>query len=235
LSLTSQSSLALGLSDSGLISPSTPHPDRQSFREVGGGVKNVFFDFDGTLTVTPGDRAARGRKTAELCARASMLKPRLKALRAAGATVGIISKSTEPTIREALQAAGLSDLFNGPIIGKAVGFDGKGGILEDMIRDGSIRLRGSAQATVRSTLLVDDDVLELDRARNMGFQTFAAPPEGGLQEEDFTAILEGVQRPVVKLPCLSFKQHSDAPPLPGKPAKWRNYILLPSDLTLFES
>lgn len=31
---------------------------------------------------------------------------------------------------------------------------------------------------------MDDDLLELDRARQRGLQTYAAPEDGGLQEED---------------------------------------------------
>lgn len=237
LSLVSTGSLALSFSDPGLLSPSTPNPDRQNFREVTGGVAIIFFDFDGTLTATPGDRAARGKKLSELCSRATMLKPRLNAFREAGVTLGIISKSTEVTIRDALDAACLADLFNGPIIGKAVGFEGKAGIIEEMTRSGTLRLpKGhSWQATMRSTLLVDDDVLELDRARRMGLQAFAAPAEGGLQDDDLQVILGGLQRPCGKLPGVLCKQHAQSEPLPGKPAKWRNYIVFAGDMTLFES
>ena len=62
------------------------------------GVAVIFFDFDGTLTATPGDRAARRTKQLELCERAAMLGPRLKSLRADGASLGIISKSTDTGI-----------------------------------------------------------------------------------------------------------------------------------------
>lgn len=37
-------------------------------------------------------------------------------------------------------------------------------------------------------LLVDDDLLELERAKTRGIQVYAAPEDGGLQDEDFDAI-----------------------------------------------
>lgn len=39
-------------------------------------------------------------------------------------------------------------------------------------------------------LLVDDDLLELERAKTRGIQVYAAPEDGGLQDEDFDAISE---------------------------------------------
>merc|ERR1712039_1133019 len=106
-----------------------------------------------------------------------------------------------------------------------------------LTRSGTVRpCRGvGCQSMLRSTLLVDDDVLELDRARKMGMQAFAAPAEGGLQEDDFNLIVGGLQRPCAKLPSIMSRTHASCEPLAGKPAKWRNYILFPSDLTLFES
>ena len=76
--------------------PESPSPFRDDFRMLpAAGVAVIFFDFDGTLTATPGDRAARRTKQLELCERAAMLGPRLKSLRADGASLGIISKSTD--------------------------------------------------------------------------------------------------------------------------------------------
>mmetsp|Transcript_107125 Transcript_107125/g.345660 ORF Transcript_107125/g.345660 Transcript_107125/m.345660 type:complete len:388 (+) Transcript_107125:94-1257(+) len=195
----SLSSLKASLTDPMLLSPGTPLPNREEFRQVEGGVSVVFFDFDGTLTATPGDRAARPMKQAELRMRAPMLDPRLKALRETGAALGIISKSTEATIRDALHVSGLIAHFEAPIVGKAVGFEGKAGIIEDLARKGSIpRLGGksmSGQPVGRRVLLVDDDVLELERARDMGQQTYAAPAMGGLREEDFDVLLAGLRSP----------------------------------------
>jgi FMN phosphatase YigB (HAD superfamily) len=151
------------------------------------------FDFDGTLTATPGDRAARSQKRIELRQRASMLEPCLKAMQESGATLGIISKSTEGTIRDALQAAGLSAYFQGPVVGKAVSFEGKAGIIDDLARKGAFAGFESAglveQAASQRVLLVDDDVMELERARCAGLQTYAAPSKGGLRHEDFETIL----------------------------------------------
>merc|ERR1719238_343383 len=105
-----------------------------------GGVSVIFFDFDGTLTATPGQLAARQcRKSVELCERAAMLRPRLQALKDGGILLGIISKSTEFTIRSALQAAGLSDFFQGPIIAKPVGLEGKAGFIEELVTCGSLQ------------------------------------------------------------------------------------------------
>jgi len=165
------------------MTPTTPDPARDGFKFIDDELDVVFFDFDGTLTETPGEAATqRWEKKAELKKRASMLRPRLQGLRDAGLLLGIISKSTEQTIRESLEAAGLADLFEAPVVGKAVGFEGKAGFIVDMHRSGRIALGPEGLARV---LLIDDDVRELDRARERGVQTFAAPPEGGLQECDF--------------------------------------------------
>lgn len=156
---------------------------RDSFKVVEGEVDVVLFDFDGTLTETPGEAGARRRqKMSELVRRAPMLRPRLEGLRGAGMTLGIMSKSTEQTIRECLEAADLARVFDGPIVGKALGFEGKAGFIADLEQSGSLALGPGGLSRV---LLVDDDVRELGRSRERGIQTFAAPPRGGLQEEDF--------------------------------------------------
>eukprot|EP00435_Cladocopium_sp_Y103_P053442 s312_g17.t1 len=100
VSLSHRGSLRSVLEDDGLADapcrPESPSPFRDDFRALpAAGVAVIFFDFDGTLTATPGDRAARRTKQLELCERAAMLGPRLKSLRADGASLGIISKSTE--------------------------------------------------------------------------------------------------------------------------------------------
>jgi len=184
-----------------LLSPGTPTPNREEFRHIESGVTLVMFDFDGTLTATPGDLAARPQKHAELRQRAAMLGPRLQALQEAGATLGIISKSTESTVRDAVQAAGLSAHFQGPIVGKAISFEGKAGIIDDLAQTGALAGFQSAglveQAACHRVLLVDDDVMELERARCAGLQAYAAPPKGGLQEQDFE-----VMRLAIESPCL---------------------------------
>jgi len=175
--------------------PDTPGlPDRQDFRAVGAGVAVVFFDFDGTLTASPGDRAVRRMKQAELLERAPMLAPRLQALREAGLTLGIISKSTEGTIRSSLDVAGLADFFDGPLVARAVGFEGKVGFIEELAKKGGLRrLGGRGEKAGRRVLLVDDDVLECQRAQARGLQTYAAPEDGGLQENDFDVIFQGLR------------------------------------------
>eukprot|EP00929_Paragymnodinium_shiwhaense_P014899 TRINITY_DN122889_c0_g1_i1.p1 TRINITY_DN122889_c0_g1~~TRINITY_DN122889_c0_g1_i1.p1 ORF type:complete len:571 (-),score=70.29 TRINITY_DN122889_c0_g1_i1:122-1750(-) len=174
--------------------PNTPVPDRSDYRVVTTGVCVVFFDFDGTLTASPGDRAVRRRKQVELCERAPMLAPRLQALREAGLTLCIISKSTEGTIHSSLEAAGLSAFFDGPIVCRAVGFEGKVGFIEELARKGNLRrLGGRGEKPGRRVLLIDDDVLECERAKARGLQTYAAPGDGGLQEADFDAIFQGLR------------------------------------------
>jgi len=187
-----------------VMTPGTPDPLRGDFKRVAGGVIAVFFDFDGTLTATPGEAAIRGRKQAELAERAPVLAPRLRALRDASVLLGIISRSTENTITSALAEAGLSDFFNGPIVGKALGFDGKAGIIEEQLRSGALAPLSCADGLHR-ILLVDDDVRELDRARQRGLQTFAAPKEGGLQEEDWDELFDclGVAfHPIASAMCV---------------------------------
>lgn len=175
------------------MTPRTPDPVRGDLHTLTGEVRCILFDFDGTLTATPGDKAPRQcQKTAELCERAAMLAPRLRAFKDAGIVVGIISKSTEPTIRSSLQAAGLSDCFLGPIVGKAVGLDGKVGFIEELALSGALGHLGNGdiEECLQRVLLVDDDVRELERARARGVQTYPAPAEGGLQDEDCDDILD---------------------------------------------
>merc|ERR1719387_1480500 len=104
-----------------------------------GGITVIFFDFDGTLTATPGEQAVRAHKRKDLCNRAAMLSTQLWALRQAGATLAIVSKSTETTIRDALGAADLQALWNGPIVGKAVGLNGKVGFIEELVHRGKLQ------------------------------------------------------------------------------------------------
>jgi len=187
LNLTTPSS-ASSMSYKRLLTPGTPQPERCDLNLISGDVGAVFFDFDGTLTASPGDRAQRCRKQVELRERAPLLAPRLKALREAGMVLAIISKSSEATILGALECAGLKDLFDGPVIGKAIGLEGKAGYIEDMCCRGCLHHIGMQQRA----LLVDDDVRELDRARLKGIQTYPAPKEGGLQEEDFDEMFAGL-------------------------------------------
>lgn len=176
------------------LSPTTPDPNRADLKllSVDADVGAVIFDFDGTLTATRGDFAQRSQKCGELQERASFLRPWLQGLRDAGMTLGIMSKSSEQTIRTALQEAELIGLFDGgPIIGKAVGFDGKAGFIEDLVvggGEGEHCLVHLGLDGVQRVLLVDDDVRELDRARAWGIQTYPAPEEGGLTEADFKDI-----------------------------------------------
>jgi len=169
-----------------VLTPTTPDLHRDGFRLVDDELDIVFFDFDGTLTATPGESATQhGQKKAELKERADMLRPRLQGMIDAGLLLGIMSKSTENTIREALEFAELTDLFQGPIVGKALDFEGKAGIIAKMHQSGKLSLGEEGLSRV---LLVDDDVRELDRCRDHGIQTFAAPEGGGLLDSDFDEI-----------------------------------------------
>lgn len=167
------------------LTPRTPDPHRCDLNIVKGDVYAILFDFDGTLTRSAGSSAQRCRRQAEaeLCERASLLAPHLQALRDAGITLGIVSKSTAMTISYALEAAGLAGFFDGPIVGTAVGFEGKAGFIEELVTSGTLPHVG-----VDHVLLVDDDVRELERCRVRGIQTYAAPEEGGLQQDDFDDI-----------------------------------------------
>eukprot|EP00747_Dinoflagellata_sp_TGD_P087090 gnl/TRDRNA2_/TRDRNA2_163520_c0_seq1.p1 gnl/TRDRNA2_/TRDRNA2_163520_c0~~gnl/TRDRNA2_/TRDRNA2_163520_c0_seq1.p1 ORF type:complete len:402 (+),score=87.49 gnl/TRDRNA2_/TRDRNA2_163520_c0_seq1:1273-2478(+) len=198
LNLATPSSCS-SLSYKRLLTPGTPQPERGDLKLIAGDVEAILFDFDGTLTASPGDLAQRCRKQVELRERAPLLAPRLRALREAGFLLGIISKSSEFTIRQALKEAALTEFFDGPLLAKAVGLEGKAGIIEDLVRRGTIPLSISiSEISVNGTeclqrvMLVDDDLRELDRARTRGIQTFAAPKEGGLQEEDFDEIFTGL-------------------------------------------
>lgn len=156
-------------------------------KHIPGDVGAVIFDFDGTLTSTPGDRADRRSKINELKERAAMLSPWLRSLRSADLTLGILSKSTTDTLTAALEAAGLRDVFNGPVHGKAVGFEGKAGFIRDYCAQGGA-LGGLGPEGLKRVLLVDDDLTELVRAREFGIQTYPAPKDGGLQAEHFDEI-----------------------------------------------
>jgi FMN phosphatase YigB (HAD superfamily) len=176
--------------DDGTKSPDTPLPQASEFKSVSGSVAAILFDFDGTLTATPGEHAFRSQKHVEIRERAPLLAPRLKALRDAGICLGIISKSSELTIRCALGEAALMDLFDGPLVANAVGFEGKAGFIEELVRTGALAQLG--QEGNSRVLLVDDDVRELVRARQCGIQTYAAPKDGGLQQADFDEIFRGL-------------------------------------------
>lgn len=224
-------------SDTGM---STPELDRAEFQNITGRCDVIMFDFDGTLTSTPGDRQVRCQKRVEICERASMLRPKLEALRAAGCTLGILSKSTENTIRDALTAGGLINLFDGAIVGKAVGLEGKAGFVLDLARQGGLRPKGERRVgpVAHKILLVDDDLLELERARAAGLQTYAAPADGGLQENDFQVILDSLRLSAASPPrpfSAGKVEESTLPMLcpPPKPThrggKWRNVILFSGD------
>jgi len=193
----SLSSLKTTLTDAGAREPGTPLPERSGYRSITGKVDVIMFDFDGTLTAVPGDRQVRSRKRAEIVERATLLRPWLQSLREAGCLMGIISKSTETTIRDALGAGGLEAFFEAPIVGKAIGFEGKVGFIQDMARKGVFRRPGEMRPGLANhrILLVDDDVLELERANANGMQTYAAPSDGGLREEDFAAIHASLSMP----------------------------------------
>jgi len=169
--------------------PQTPELLRADLKCIDGEIAVVLFDFDGTLTASPGEKAQRlhCRKQVELQMRRALLAPRLHQLKKAGLVLGIISKSSELTLRCALREAELSEFFDGPIVARAIGFEGKAGIIEDMVIRGSLRHLGPAG--VRRVLLVDDDIRELDRARSRGLQTYPAPVDGGLQEDDLDELL----------------------------------------------
>eukprot|EP00929_Paragymnodinium_shiwhaense_P036070 TRINITY_DN19383_c0_g1_i1.p1 TRINITY_DN19383_c0_g1~~TRINITY_DN19383_c0_g1_i1.p1 ORF type:complete len:679 (-),score=110.63 TRINITY_DN19383_c0_g1_i1:51-1820(-) len=174
-----------------MMTPGTPDPVRNDLKLITGDVAAVMFDFDGTLTASPGDFAQRRLKQVELRERAPLLKPRLRMLREAGIVLGIISKSSEMTINNALHEAGLTEMFDGPLLSKAVGLEGKAGFIDELVRKERL---GRAHELAK-VLLVDDDVRELDRARVRGIQTYSAPGHGGLQEEDFDEIFEGLGLP----------------------------------------
>jgi len=198
----SLSSLKTTLTDAHALRPGTPLPERNEYRNITGKVDVIMFDFDGTLTSTPGDRQVRSRKRAEIIERAVLLRPWLQSLREAVCLMGVISKSTEGTIRDALGAGGLASFFEAPIVGKAIGFEGKVGFIQDMARRGVLRRPGERRPgpPLHRILLVDDDVLELERANAKGLQTYAAPGEGGLQEGDFAAIHKSLQMPACTSP-----------------------------------
>jgi phosphoglycolate phosphatase-like HAD superfamily hydrolase len=216
------------------ITPDTPAPRREDFKQLAGGVSVIFFDFDGTLTKTPGDRAVRATKLSELTERAPMLEQRFQALQEAGAVLGIISKSTEGTVRDCLEAAGLASLFQAPVIGKAVSFEGKVGIIADLVRKGTLGSLGASlfswEDDLRHVMLVDDDPLELERCRARGVQAYAAAECGGLQEEDFDVIVAAVRRPPQKWGGSSLSS-TRMTTRSGRadPYKWRTLILFSGD------
>lgn len=172
-------------------------PDRGDLSAIDGAVEVIFFDFDGTLTETPGTRASHASKMAELMGRTPLLRPRLQRLREADIILGVVSKSTEQTVSTALQETGLMEFFNGPIVGKAAQLDGKAGIIQALFEEGGTLAHLGSEAWEKA-LLIDDDISELVWARDIGMQTFAAPAQGGLQADDFQELfrslgLEGEQ------------------------------------------
>jgi FMN phosphatase YigB (HAD superfamily) len=176
------------------LTPVTPNPKRAELNHITGDVAAIIFDFDGTLTQTPGDAGTqRWQKKAELCARAALLAPRLKELVSGGYSLGIMSKSTEGTIQNALEEADLAKYFDLPLVGKAVGLEGKMGFIKEMVSSGALSHLGLEN--IGQVLLIDDDIYELDRARREGIQTWTSPVEGGLQEADFDEIFTWLNQP----------------------------------------
>jgi len=178
-----------------VLTPRTPTVDRRLLKCLKKEVAVIFFDFDGTLTASPGDRAHRFQKQGELCERAPMLSPWLRSLQRAGICLGIASKSTEQTIRSALEGAKMSDIFGGPLISRAVGFEGKAGFIEEAVTIGSLKHLGLQG--LHQVALIDDDTFELECAQEKGIQTYPAPRDGGLQDADFVEILY----------CLNLSNH----------------------------
>jgi len=159
---------------------------REDWVTVTGNVGAILFDFDGTLTATPGTHAVHRTKVTELNDRAPMLRPRLERLRNADITLGIITKSTEGTVTGALESAGLGEFFNGPIVAKACGLDGKVGDILRLCSGSELGFLGQDPKTACArVLLVDDDLSELERCCEQAIQTYPAPEVGGLQDEDF--------------------------------------------------
>jgi len=156
---------------------------------VEGGVGLLLFDFDGTLTSVPGEKAKRGQKKADLEQRARLLERYLEAFQSAGIVLGIITKSQEGTVRGALAEAGLQRYFEGPVIGNAIGFEGKAGFIEELLQAVDFPHVQRGEAGLSQVLLVDDDVRELRRAQAKGIQTFPAPQVGGLQEDDLAELV----------------------------------------------
>lgn len=171
------------------VGSQTPEPSRQEMKLVEGGVGLLLFDFDGTLTSVPGEKAKRGQKKADLEQRARLLERYLEAFQSAGIVLGIITKSQEGTVRDALAEAGLQRYFAGPVIGNAIGFEGKAGFIEELLQASDFPHGQRGEAGLGQVLLVDDDVRELRRARAKGIQTFPAPQTGGLQEDDLTELV----------------------------------------------
>lgn len=67
-------------------------------------------------------------------------------------------------------------------------------------------------------LLVDDDVFQLKKARDIGIQGFAAPKEGGLREEDLDLLIKSVCCPRCTSPPTS------SPPTSSDPLKRRKKL-----------
>lgn len=191
-------------SPKGIVADETATEHRAALNAISGNVKVVLFDFDGTLTKTPGMHARRQQKVEELRERCWLLKPRLGALRDAGFKLGVLSKSTRETLENALEATGLRPFFEGPVVGKAVGFEGKAGFIRDFCAHGeALAELVEFEEGWHRVLLVDDDTSELERCVDESIQTYAAPATGGLQASDFDEIFRCLGLPWTSAQCLT--------------------------------
>jgi len=180
----------------GALTPCTPDPQRGDLNLLVGNVSVLLFDFDGTLTRSAGTAAQRCRRQmeTELRERQQLLGSYLQVLRESCMTLGIISKSSRNTIVASLEIVGLLQFFDQElIVGNAVGLEGKAGIIADLVSSGLLLPNAALDDDDISDrlcqiALVDDDVRELERCRGLGIQTYPAPEEGGLQEQDFDEI-----------------------------------------------
>lgn len=165
---------------------------------ISGNVKVIMFDFDGTLTKTPGMQARRCDKVQELRDRYWFLMPHLSALQKAGFKLGVLSKSSCETVEDALEQTSLRTFFEGPVVGKAIGFEGKAGFICDFcVHGGALGELAEYEEGWRRVLLVDDDVAELERCLDAGVQTYAAPATGGLQAADFEKLFYDLDVPSI--------------------------------------
>lgn len=142
-------------------------------------VKIIFFDFDGTLTNTPGGEGANPLR--ELKERTPLLTKYLTLLGEAGILVGILSKRRTDDLRSYLATTKLTRFFTTTV---EVPTSSLGGKVSEIQKE----LEGKYLVD-ENAALVDADYDELKLARGAGVHTYPAPKQGGLTESDFEAIM----------------------------------------------
>merc|ERR1711957_309472 len=172
-------------------------------QSTGSAVGMFMFDIDGALldSANLDGSTPEGAKQQKQVARQraiGVLAPRLKAIRDAGVSAGVVASSRNLTApEERLDDCGIRQLFDGPLLLVPSGKD-KASCIEAAVagaKEGVLR-RFQCQGGLARITLVDGDSEELRKASAKGIRTAQAPSKGGggLRDRDLDALISAVTK-----------------------------------------